>query len=137
VNAKYGTGSVLETMLSHGNTMSKEIAAMKVWGPSPDHTFQQVLVEAGKMAREADPKNAEKTDAKMHVATSMYNAAIGRLGPIANMKIHRAAQVIRSLNLLKLGGSAVSALSDGSNVTAVSRAWSIPYVRRYLYGLKA
>lgn len=137
VNKKYGTGSVLETMLSHGNTMSKEIAAMKVWGPSPDHTFQQVLVDAGKMAREADPKSAEKTDAKMHTATSMYNAAIGRLGPIANMKIHRIAQTIRSVNLLKLGGSALSAMSDGSNVTAVARSWSIPYVRRYLYGLKA
>jgi hypothetical protein len=137
VNAKYGTGSVLETMLSHGNTMSKEIAAMKVWGPSPDHTFAQVLVEAGQMARKADPQTSEKTDAKMHVATSMYNAAIGRLGPIANMKVHRVAQVIRSINLLKLGGSAVSALSDGSNVTAVARSWSIPYVRRYLFGLKA
>jgi hypothetical protein len=137
VNAKYGTGSVMEAMMAHANSMSKEIAAMKTWGPSPDSTFRQVLAKAEQMALKADRKSADKTHAKMTVAQAMYDAAIGRLSPIGNMKVFRAFQVIRSLNLLKLGSSAVSALSDGSNVTAVSHAWSIPYVRRYLYGLKA
>jgi len=137
VNTKFGQGSVMEAMMSHANSMSKEIAAMKVWGPNPDNTFRQVLEETHKGELERNPGARDKTDAKVSVAESMYHAAIGRMSPIANMKVFRAFQVIRSLNLLKLTGSALSAISDGSNVTAVAHAWSIPYVRRYLYGLKA
>lgn len=137
VQAKYGVGSVLEAMASHVNTMSKEIAAMKVWGPTPDTTFNQVLKDAAKREVEANPKTADDVQAKATVARSMYEAAIGRMGPIGNPKVFRAFQVMRSLNLLRLGSSALSALSDGSNVTMVAKSWSIPYVRRYLYGLKA
>ena len=135
MQAKYGTGSLLEGLVSHVNGMARDIAAMKTWGPNVEAGQKAFLDEAEKAA--AGKLTPAEIAQQRYEAQAFMDVAGGKIGPMANPRIARMAANVRSVMLVKLGSSAISALSDGANVRAIARANSIPQIRAWVHQMKA
>lgn len=129
---QFGERSLLETMVGHIDSMAKNIAALQTFGPSAEAGFKALLDDAVKRDVSAGA-DANKMRADRALLETRFALAAGKLGSSGNPTVAHNYQVIRTtLSATKLGGAAVSAITDGGNTVAVARSWNLPPIRSWL-----
>lgn len=120
---KYGSGTIYDTMMSHIENMSRDIAAMEILGPNPAATvrWMQDMVEK---------ESATKGDMESRGIASIDHYAIGKVWDEITGANRR--QVRRGLALTgstlrnlqtstKLGSAVIASMSD--HATAMQTRW--------------
>lgn len=124
--ARFGAGDVdeapdfiFDTMMSHLDGMSRDIAAMEVLGPDPNATVRWLGAMLDKAAAtDALPEGRVMTaESKAQVARfqmdAMWGLFTGELNRPVNAQMARAFSTLRSLQTAaKLGGAVISAITD-------------------------
>jgi hypothetical protein len=126
-HAKYGSKSLLETMLSHIESMSKSMASLQAFGAQDRASFNRILDKAYTMDRARDPTRGDHWLEQKQLMQSQFSVASGRMGLMGNPKVAHAFQVAKSLlAAAHLGTAPISAITDSSNMAMVARSWKIP-----------
>ena len=126
-HAQYGSKSLLETMISHVESMSKSIASLQQFGSQDRASFNRILDKAYSMDRLRDPEKGAKWIEQRQKLQSEFAVASGRMGQIGNPKVSHGFQVAKSLiAAAHLGTAPISAITDSSNMMMVARSWKIP-----------
>jgi len=131
-HAQYGSKSLLETMISHVESMSKSIASLQQFGSQDRASFNRILDKAYSMDRLRDPTNGNKWIKNKQELQSQFKIASGRMGQVGNPRVAHAFQVMRSLIAFRaLGGASISAITDSSNMMMVAHSWKIPALAQW------
>lgn len=107
----YGEKSLHATLISHIDTLSRDIALVESMGPNPEHEFnywndyayQDGMIQGHKAG------SLNNTYIKN---VRLFNEVAGINEPIGNQAAARWMDTMRSLNLISLGSSAVSTVTD-------------------------
>ena len=107
---RFGDPDVFGTMMSHIETMSRDIAMLEVLGPNPNTTISALKIEAEKMARQHNVKNANTRATEMlgnDLARfeSMLDIFTGEAMTVANVTLANTASGLRNLGTASLLGS--------------------------------
>lgn len=127
----FGSGKPYHVMLDHLDDMSRDIAAMQMFGPNPpamlDWLGQTVDQQVTLSARRLDPDVAEKTMDKARTAVNradmMWSAYTGEVNNPANVRLANVGQATRNyLTGTLLGGTTlVAAPTDMMNQIVARR----------------
>lgn len=136
--ASYGEKSLLETMTSHIDSQARNIATLQVYGPNAEAGYRYLLDHAYKAEVEGNPSLLSKLNSERRKTEITHDVATGKIGQVANPVIAKAFATARMAMILgRLGSAALSAVTDGANMSMVARVWGIPQWKRYMYEMKA
>lgn len=119
-HAKFGNQSLLSTIINHISSISHDIALIETFGPNADLQFK-TQVDIAKKEAAAAGKSLEWINKKAVHAERLYNETAGIRPPVANENVAKTLNVIRNLNLMKLGSSLFSTFSDDAMATLTLR----------------
>lgn len=137
---KFGNQNYYEGMMSYLDRISKEIAAMRKFGPNPDYVVGEMIKTAeeamAKAIREGRLKGFGEFKAKIARLEHVYADLMGRTMSRQN----RLASTMLGLRNIeygaKLGFAAISALTDISFTGITARLNSIPAMKTYFRQIK-
>lgn len=130
---QFGEHSLLETMVSHINRMSRDIATLKVLGPNAEAGFQFLREDALKKEVKANPAQTPRLNRESARAQDYFDYVAGKIGPAANPKLAKRVQALRNwVGLSSLGGAAISAIPDSATMHMVGYANGIPWMKRVI-----
>lgn len=135
---KYGEKTFPDILLGHLERMARDIAFIEHFGPNPDTTYRMLRDQAEQSAKLLDRQPVDKVDAQLASLDNLYEYAIGRVKPVANMRVSRAFQVVRDLNVAGKLGSAFFASLFGDKVMleAVGRLNHLPAFQSWFNELR-
>ncbi|WP_298164588.1 hypothetical protein [Novosphingobium sp.] len=127
-NDRFGTGNVFDAITGHISSMSRDIAAMRVLGPNPDHTVRWLAdmlrkdalptMEAGRKVKLAG--EAGRAAKILQNTWDMYSGELGRIAP-ENRSTARFFSGVRNWNVMsKMGSAALSALPTDPMFTGMT-----------------
>lgn len=136
--AKYGERSLLETMTGHIQGMAKQIATLETFGPNGEAGFRQLLDTAYQADATARRESLGKLKGQLATTETQFMLSSGKMGAMGNPNLAHKFDIAKTLMVLpKLGSATLSAITDGSNMRAVARAWNIPAFKMWQASLKA
>lgn len=113
-NADFGAHGPFDAMMSHIESMSRDIALMERFGPNPADTIRWMkdllIRQSHDHADDAIRANAERNAGNLQ---SLYDELAGTREPTGNETVARFASGVRQFEAsAKLGGAVLSAFSD-------------------------
>ena len=121
---KYGGPDYFNSMMDYVDMMSKEIAAMEMFGPNPDHTIDAITA----LAQQTMKKRSAGAKAK-----NVYETLMGRQYA-QNVTFADTMATLRNLEVAsKIGGSLLTALSDLSFITMTAAYNDVPIFKTLLH----
>lgn len=137
---KFGDDNYYQTMMSYLDRMSKEIAAMRKFGPNPDYVVGQVISSVKKSIEKKVQRGqlgkAKEFKANLIQLEDVYADLMGRTMSRQN-RLASSMQVMRNIEYgAKLGFAAISALTDVSFTFATARFNQIPVMKAYARQIK-
>ncbi len=138
-NNQYGTGSLYETVIEQFRGASRDIALLENLGPDPDTTWSELTESYYMKNREKLRTGDEKTRAKVKAMfdkkyrlDSLYNYVNGSLTAERHPTLGAVGQMVRMYqSFIKLGGAAISSLSDISNKALVLQSHGLGVFESY------
>ena len=109
---KFGNENVFDTMITHIDTMSRDIAFMETLGPNPSATMQYVR---GVLRKEAgmNPDKADRINRKMALMESLYSAASDKMNVPVDGRIAQTFGGLRQILVsAQLGAASLAAITD-------------------------
>lgn len=117
---KYGAPDYYQGMMSHVEMMSREIAAMRMFGPDPDAGIEKI--QKG-LQQQLGSRSAGA------LAAGTYEQMMGRQHAV-NVNVRDAMGMLRNLSLIpKIGQAVISAISDIAFLTKTLHFNGIPVVK--------
>jgi hypothetical protein len=137
-NDQFGAGSPYDAMIGHIETMSRDIASMQILGPNPDATVRwmgDVLTkEAATSAAPALARVKAREAARVgnNEISAVWNEVKGQNQRVVKRWLALTGSTLRNWQTsTKLGGAAITALSD-HGTAAVTRAYNgIPLTQEF------
>ena len=132
---KFGNENVFDTMITHIDTMSRDIAFMETLGPNPNATMQYVK---GVLRKEAgmNPDKADRINRKMALMESLYSAASDKMNVPVDGRIAQTFGGLRQILVsAQLGAASLAAITDFNFVRIAKSMSGLPQtdtLRRYL-----
>lgn len=129
----FGERTAAEILLSHVETMARDIAFIEHLGPNPTMTWQTIMDEALKTATKANPKKTPDFEGQAVRLNELYDYAAGRTKPTYRQWLRATADGIAHLNTAgKLGGAMLASLfGDKPMMEAVSHMNNLPLFKRW------
>lgn len=128
--AKYGTGDFYSVMMSHIQTMARDIALIERFGPNSDLLFDTFNERLRAEAAAADPTRTEKAKAYAVRLEKTYDHLAGRTLPVADSRIAAAFDTLRNwMVATKLGSAFISSLPDNATIRLTAAMNGIPEMR--------
>lgn len=121
VNQHFGDGSLANMMDAHLRSMSRQIAVMRQFGPSPPKTMQAIL-DAGRERLKDDAEGLRKFEDDAKTAVNALNWVMNNK-PILTaeqLKIQGVFRNLKALQLAKLGFAPITSLTDNASVQVVA-----------------
>jgi hypothetical protein len=110
---KYGTGTIFDTMVSHIDAMSRDIAIMERLGPNPRATINYVQNLIKKDAAEVGGKAIQKADRASVNMQTHFNILSGNYTGVTDSDFTLFAAGTRQiLQSAQLGSAALAAVTD-------------------------
>lgn len=119
---QFGQPDIYHTMVNYVDGMSHDIAMLEVMGPNPEQAYN-VLKD---MARKPDPngKAGVSGTIKEGAMDALWDTVSGKVNHVGSVKVAAFFQGVRNtLTSAKLGGAAISAISDLAFLQRTS-AWA-------------
>lgn len=138
--AKFGENDLFGSLMSHINTMSRDIAMMETFGPDPRamlHYFDNVLQEYAETNHSMPGiKNLrEYKSSWMRSTWLMYDMAMGEHSTPVSKGFADFNQALRNLMVAtKLGSAGISALSDPAFGQMARQIAGMPMAEKYVMG---
>jgi hypothetical protein len=132
---KFGNENVFDTMITHIDTMSRDIAFMETLGPNPSATLQYVR---GVLRKEAgmNPDKADRINRKLALMETLYSAASDKMNVPVDGRIAQTFGGLRQVLVsAQLGAASLAAITDFNFVRIAKRMTGLPQtdtIRRYL-----
>lgn len=132
---KFGNENVFDTMISHIDTMSRDIAFMETLGPNPNATMQYVK---GVLRKEAgmNPDKADRINRKMALMETLFSAASDKMNVPVDGRIAQTFGGLRQILVsAQLGAASLAAITDFNFVRIAKKMTGLPQtdtLRRYL-----
>lgn len=128
--SRFGNGDAFGAMMSHIDSMARDIAAMEILGPNPRSTLEYLRQRAMKWAAEMDAKQpdrlikrADSQRAKAFQADAMFGIFDMTLMHPVNSTVARGMRTVRNLlTAAQLQSAALSSVTD---------IWSQKHARAY------
>lgn len=135
---KYGEKTFPDILLSHLETMAKDIAFVEHFGPNPNAAFTILRDEAERVAKLEAPTDVVRIDKELAHLANLYDFAAGKTKPVADMRIAGLFDAIRNLNVAGKLGSAFWASLYGDKVAleAVGRLNKLPWFQAQMNELR-
>jgi hypothetical protein len=119
---KFGAIDYVQSVHSHAEMMSKEIAVMEMFGPNPDHMVRYLRKKVQEHLGDPDVGSWGE---------STYNLVMGR-NHIGNRKIAEVMRSIRNISTgLKIGKAVISAVSDTYFTAITSHLNGLPVMKTF------
>lgn len=127
---KYGEKELYEILTGHIENVAKDIALVETYGPNPDHMYRLFRDQAVKLAKEDDPARSGKVDERAVSSDNLYNVVSGKTQPIASERLAKGFDTLRGwLTASRLGGAAISSITDEGTLHLTSRLNQLPQLR--------
>ena len=107
-NKKYGNNNIYAAMMDETSMMSKEIAAMELYGPNPDLGFKYI-VDTAKQRTAAKGKPNPTIGSR---ATKEFNQFMGYTSPLNRKVAHTMSSIRNVLTAIHLPAATLSAIPD-------------------------
>ena len=129
-NRIYGSGSLYETMVGQFHSSARDLSLLENLGPNPEKVWGELVnktfLEDRDKLRSSDEKTRTKALAmfdKRYRLDSLYRYVSGELTSARNPTIGSVGQAIRMYqSFIRLGGAAISSLSDIPNKAIVMQS---------------
>lgn len=130
-NSMFGTDpSVMGTMLSHVNNMSRDICLLEEMGPSPTNTYNTLVAMAGVDVGKQSQTVGIVQNVQSKFLDAMWANLNGTASMIQNGALASAGQGARNLQVSgKLGGAFLTSLADIGTYFHTARVNKMPYLR--------
>jgi hypothetical protein len=123
---KYGRSHIVDRMVAHVSQSSKQIAALKMFGPNAEAVVKS-LYDAAERRDAAAGHNVAVTKANRYVGEATFKLAAGLMGSSGNPEVSAKWQIARTVQaIMKMGSTPVKALTDAKNIIATAKAWGLP-----------
>lgn len=133
---RLGEKSLHATLLSHIDKMSKDIALIEGMGPNPQGELNYWNTYGYQ-----DGIKQEHTPTELNKAVidnqRLYTEVAGVFEPIASQAAARFMQTMRSLNLIALGSSGISTITDINTMMTTARFNHLPQFKMMVEHLRA
>jgi len=132
---KFGSGTPYDIMMTHIETMARDIAFMERLGPNPLATMQYIKNDLQKIAG-GDPKLQNRATAKSRQLDTLYHHLSNKVNQPANQNMALTFGELRNgLTSVQLGSAFFLALADFNFVRITKQFNGLPQtdtLRRYL-----
>lgn len=117
----------------HVQSMAADIAFIEHFGPNPDAAFRTLKDSAMQHEAIINPATLGKIERDGVRIDNLWNTATGKTVPTADMRIAKAFDVLRNLNVAAKLGSAfwASAFGDKVMLETMSHLNNLPFVQRW------
>jgi hypothetical protein len=131
---EFGEGDAFASMMGHLSSMSRDIAAMEVFGPNPSHMLFGHPVHGGGLLQfalenAADKEAAVKTIQKTQQLWEHVTGSVNR--PVGTKLANGVAATRNLISASSLGSAAISALSDPGFGTVTRMFNGIPVLKTF------
>ena len=129
---KYGATDYYNAMMGHIEIMSKEIAAMEIFGPSSDMMVKRVRILAQQQVAEQGKGKGQITGKLMQDSYDLF------LGGVHSPNTRMADWMQGTRNFvtgLKIGKASITALSDVGYFGITAKMWDMPIIKTYAKAL--
>jgi hypothetical protein len=124
---KFGEKPLFEVLTGHIEGIAKDIALVETFGPNPDAAYRLHRDQAVKEMKLANPTKLGKIDERAIKSDNRYNFVSGKTLPVANEALANGFDTLRNwLTSSRLGGAAISALTDEASLHLTSRINNLP-----------
>lgn len=110
--AKYSEMNIMESMAATLKRMSRDIAAVEMFGPNPDLMIANQLDAAVREAARIDPTKTEALNWKAEQIRQRYDALVGNSPRVVRRSVRDVFATLRNIQVWKLGGAAITSLTD-------------------------
>lgn len=135
-HAKFAEKSLMATIVSHINQMSRDIALTETLGPNPDLMLkvleQKAFDEAGKAGLADD-----KIKGAVRGVDRLYDEVAGHPAPVGSELGARIASGIRSWLNIRLGSAVLTSFADEATAVVTARALNMSGSQYLINELKA
>lgn len=129
---KYGEKGFYDVMVGHVDQMARNIALVETFGPNPNHTFAYFRDLLLQQAAEADPARAGRLQEQAVKIENLYNFVAGRTLPVANERIARGFDHVRSwLTASRLGSAVISSIPDEATMHLTALVNRLPEMQLF------
>lgn len=133
-NARFGTGSLRESLIFGFDRMARNTGLMRVWGPNPENNFDQVFREA--LGRQ-DENGKLKLNNDRAWLDNRFAEVDGSVNIPGNAMLAKNAAIVRALqSMAKLGGATLSAIADLPIAASELRYQGMGFLESYGAALK-
>lgn len=132
--AEFGEGDPFAAMMGHLSSMSRDIAAMEIFGPNPQHMLFGHPVHGGGLLQyalenAADKEAAVKTIQQIQRLWEHVSGSVNR--PVGTKLANGVAAARNLISASSLGSAAISALSDPAFGTVTRMFNGIPVLKTF------
>ena len=118
---RFGDPDVFNTMMSHIDSMSKDIALLEVFGPNPRHTIEALKIEAQRIANNDGRKAIAALQADAYQFDTMLNLFTGEGNiPAGETFANFGAGIRNTLQASLLGGTPIIAIPGDLNTSRIA-----------------
>lgn len=127
---------VMDAMMGHIRRMARDIALIEQFGPNADHQFAQFMQQEAAKNIDADPARKGRVDKDANQLTRLYNFIAGNGAPPPETLHGKVIKVYRELQVLKLGSSLISSVSDHATMHLTAHVNGIPKMKLFLNNVR-
>lgn len=110
--SRYSELNIMESMQATLKRMARDIAAVEMFGPNPDFLIQAQLDAAVREGAQIDPAKTEALRDRADQIKQRYDYLAGNSPSVVRRSVRDAFQTLRNMQVWKLGGSAITSLTD-------------------------
>ncbi|UWX04611.1 hypothetical protein H1235_07970 [Pseudoxanthomonas sp. NC8] len=133
----YGDKTAYEVLVDHIGGMSRDIAAVEVFGPNPDHVFRLLSDQAVKQMAEAEPARIGGIQKQRVKVENYYNHETGKTLPVASERLARTFDALRnSLVANRLGSAFLTSITDEGTMMRTAQVNNMPQMQLWRNELK-
>lgn len=136
--SNFGEKTAYEVLVGHIDGMARDIAAVEVFGPNPDHVFRLLSDQAMKQMADAEPARIGDFQKQRVKTESYYNHETGKVLPVASERLARTFDAVRN-NLVssRLGSSVITSITDEGTMMRTAQVNNMPQMQLWRNELKA
>jgi len=127
---------VMDAMMGHIRRMARDIALIEQFGPNADRQFAQFMQQEAAKSIDADPAHKGRVDKDANQLTRLYNFIAGNGAPPPETLHGKVIKVYRELQVLKLGSSLISSVSDHATMHLTAHVNGIPKMKLFLNNVR-
>lgn len=134
----FGEKTAYEVLIDHIESVSRDIAAVEMFGPNPDHVFRLLSDQAAKQMAEANPAGMGTIKKQQVTVENYFNHETGRTLPVASERLARTFDAIRnSLVSNRLGSAFLTSITDEGTMMRMASVNNLPQMQLWRNELKA